>query len=519
MTRSYRHFLSTTCKVAHIAAAMCTITMAGEACAQNIASIQTPSSPLVLQSRGSFYVGGEVVEQSAVELGSGPLPDVATVNQMYVEYMIPDGTKGVPIIMIHGAGLSGKSYDTTPDGRMGWFEYFTRKSHPSYVVDQVGRARSGFNQAALNRRLSGSAPSDTSSGAFRFGTTTGVWTNFRFGPRYAEAFRESQFPTAAAAELAKQGIPDMRAFVPAPNPTYSALAELANDLKGAALVSHSQSGHFPMEAALLNPAGIKAIVALEPGRCGDDLFSDEQIAKLAKIPTLVIFGDYLPAPTGFSSVTWQDRLDGCKAYAKRIKAAGGVIDLVETPSLGVRGNSHMLMQDRNNDQIADYILGWIDAKTASKTQAPVALKEANGAAALTTGSWIWKKGSPPVTSGPASNFTGRVQVVAPYKGTGGSRLGGATVKFEAGARSAWHRHPMGQTLIVTEGCGWTQAEGGPIEKICAGDVAWIGPGEKHWHGATDTTSMTHVTASESVEGQSVEWLEKVPDHHYSTGPR
>ena len=91
--------------------------------------------------------------------------------------------------------------------------------------------------------------------------------------------------------------------------------------------------------------------------------------------------------------------------------------------------------------------------------------------------------------------------------------------FSPGARSAWHRHPLGQTLIVTEGCGWTQVEGGPVEKICAGDVAWVGPGEKHWHGATKTTRMTHVTASESVEGLNVEWLEHVPNDVYEKGPR
>lgn len=130
---------------------------------------------------------------------------------------------------------------------------------------------------------------------------------------------------------------------------------------------------------------------------------------------------------------------------------------------------------------------------------------------------VWRKGSPPIAVGPVANFTGTVRVIAPFRGSGGSRLGGATVTFAPGARSAWHRHPMGQVLVVTEGCGWTQAEGRPIEKICAGDVAWIGPGEKHWHGATPTTAMTHVAASESIEGQSVEWLEKVSDAEYARG--
>lgn len=126
---------------------------------------------------------------------------------------------------------------------------------------------------------------------------------------------------------------------------------------------------------------------------------------------------------------------------------------------------------------------------------------------------IWRKGSPPTTNGPAANFTGAVRVVAPFRGSGASRIGGATVMFERGARTAWHRHPLGQTLVVTEGCGWVQREGGPIEKICPGDVVSIAPGEKHWHGATATTAMTHVALSEG----GVEWLEKVSDEQYARG--
>jgi 4-carboxymuconolactone decarboxylase len=168
-----------------------------------------------------------------------------------------------------------------------------------------------------------------------------------------------------------------------------------------------------------------------------------------------------------------------------------------------------------------FYAGWGKATKAldsiARTSAAGAEPKARAGPAEVSGR-IWRKGSPPITAGPATNFTGAVQVLAPYRGTGGSRLGGATVMFQPGARSAWHRHPMGQALIVTEGCGWTQAEGGPIEKICAGDVAWIGPGERHWHGATPTTAMTHVTASESLEGQSVEWLEKVSDEEYARGP-
>ena len=333
------------------------------AAAQSIQSLKAPAEALVLKDRGSFYVGGQSVEQSAEELGRFGPADRITVNQMYVDYMVPAGRTGLAVVMVHGAGLSGKTYDTTPDGRMGWFEYFVRQGHPAYVVDQVGRARSGFNQAALNTQ-SAAQRAALPREIWRFGDRHGVWPNFRFGPNHGEAFEDTQFPVEAVGELAKQSIPDLTSWVPAPNPTYGALAELARDLKGAVIVSHSQSGRFPMEAALIDPQGIRAIVAIEPGTCRGTTFSDAQIARLAGVPTLVMYGDHLALPTQVTKENWQDRFDDCKAYVDRVKAAGGNARLVQTTELGVRGNSHMLMQDRNHLQIADFILEWIRANTA-----------------------------------------------------------------------------------------------------------------------------------------------------------
>ena len=119
--------------------------------AQALKDVQIPDTPLVLKAQGSFFVGGEKVEQTQGELGNlGPGGHI-TVNQMYVRYMVPQGGDGnVPVVMVHGATLTGKSWETTPDGRMGWDEYFVRKGHPVYVPDQVGRGRSGFNQAVFN---------------------------------------------------------------------------------------------------------------------------------------------------------------------------------------------------------------------------------------------------------------------------------------------------------------------------------------------------------------------------------
>ena len=132
---------------------------AGGVTAQALKDVQTPDTPLVLKAQGSFFVGGEKAEQTQGELGNlGPGGHIA-VNQMYVRYMVPQGGEGnLPVVMLHGATLTGKSWETTPDGRMGWDEYFVRKGHPVYVPDQVGRGRSGFNQAVFNNVRAGGAP-------------------------------------------------------------------------------------------------------------------------------------------------------------------------------------------------------------------------------------------------------------------------------------------------------------------------------------------------------------------------
>jgi quercetin dioxygenase-like cupin family protein len=117
---------------------------------------------------------------------------------------------------------------------------------------------------------------------------------------------------------------------------------------------------------------------------------------------------------------------------------------------------------------------------------------------------ITRAGSKPSGKGPADWFTGTVRIDPLFTAPAQARVGGAAVTFEPGARTAWHTHPLGQTLIVTSGVGWVQREGGPVDKIRPGDVVWFQPGEKHWHGATATTAMTHVAIQESLDGTAVE---------------
>jgi quercetin dioxygenase-like cupin family protein len=132
---------------------------------------------------------------------------------------------------------------------------------------------------------------------------------------------------------------------------------------------------------------------------------------------------------------------------------------------------------------------------------------------------VQRNGSLPSAIGPAEYFTGTVRIDYPFSASEPGRVSGAFVTFEPGARSAWHTHPLGQTLIVTSGVGWTQCEGEEIVEIRTGDIIWCPPGHKHWHGATPTTAMTHIAIQEALDGKVVNWMEKVTDEQYLVGPR
>ena len=338
------------------------------ATAQALKDVKTPDKPLVLKAQGSFFVGGEKVEQTAGELGDlGPGGHI-TINQMYVHYMVPQGgDRNVPVVMVHGATLTGKSWETTPDGRMGWDEYFVRKGHSVYVPDQVGRGRSGFNQAVLNDVRAGSRPPADLPVWLRF-SDEGAWPNFRFGPTPGQPFSDSQFPLMAVDEFSKQGVPDMFRGTTSTS-TIAALSELATQLNGAVVMGHSQSGVFPLQAALLNPKAMKGLVLVEPGSC-PSTYTAEEIRALATVPVLVVFGDHRDNPTGLPSLpTWQARYELCQDLLGRLRSAGGQAEMLVPADRVIRGNSHMIMQDKNNLQIADLILKWVDERVRKQSGA------------------------------------------------------------------------------------------------------------------------------------------------------
>jgi quercetin dioxygenase-like cupin family protein len=153
-------------------------------------------------------------------------------------------------------------------------------------------------------------------------------------------------------------------------------------------------------------------------------------------------------------------------------------------------------------------------KFAAMTVASLLLATSTASAQSDQAITVTRAGSQPSTVGGAENFTGTVRVDSRFKGTGLARISGGTVTFEPGARTAWHTHPLGQTLIVTHGVGLVQHWDGDVQEIRSGDTVWIPPGVKHWHGAAPTSGMTHIAISEQLDGKSVDWLEKVSDEQY-----
>src|SRR5580765_6551386 len=351
-------------RVTHtVAAVLMAGLLGGPAAAQTKGKAKDPG-PLVLKSQGSFFVGGENKTITQPGFGGGPpTSGDITVNQMYVQYQTPpDGDRHVPVVMVHGCCLSSKTWETTPDGRIGWSEYFVRKNRAVYLADQVSRARSGFDAAVFADVKAGRVPPAQLPNVIN-ATHQVAWNVFRFGPTFGQPFPDEQFPIEALEEFNKQVIPDLNALLPNPNPTWTNMAALAVRLRGAVLMGHSESGFFPEQAALIDPSGIKGIVSIEMP-CVTTLTA-AQLGTLAKIPTLIMFGDHLGDVTG-GPANWAQSFDTCTTFVDQLKKAGGDAEMMHLPAMGIKGNSHMLMQDKNSDQLADLVISWIDKHVEKK---------------------------------------------------------------------------------------------------------------------------------------------------------
>jgi hypothetical protein len=317
------------------------------------------NGPLSLASEGSFFIGGQ--NETTNGLSYPPTTNATwTLYQMYVQYQRPAKVSHLPITLIHGCCLTGKTWETTPDGRMGWYEYFTRQHYPTYMVDQVFRGRSGFDPSTINQVKGGLLPPSALLTEFTAGHEL-AWTIFRFGLTYPNAFPGIQYPMQAAApngEFWKQMVPDLNGALPQPNPTLTNLSQLSINLAGTVLLSHSESGIFPFQTAGINTQGIAGIVAVEPGQC-----TNLNASAVAKIPSLILYGDYVS-----QFPNWAASLAACTAFAAQVTALGGDITVLQLPNIGIHGNSHMMMQDLNNLQVAHVINDWIVQHVENTTQ-------------------------------------------------------------------------------------------------------------------------------------------------------
>ena len=341
--------------IVRLAATLCLITVGFPCFAQ---TSRPDPGPLTIARQGSFFVGGREVKSDTLSTLPAYAPSgTITIDQMYVRYQVPTGQVGVPITLIHGCCLTGKTWETTPDGRMGWDEYFVRHGHPTYVIDQVWRGRSATNISAINAVKTGKTQVDTLPTVFAAGHEA-AWAIFRFGKEYPQTMPGMRYPIAAQSEFWKQMVPDSLPSLPTPNPTVPALSALAQKIDGTVLMSHSQSGIYPFQTAALSRTGIAAIVSIEPGACPTPT---EDLKPYVGLPILILFGDYVE-----EFPRWAPRLANCRAFATAANAAGGKAELLVLPDIGIKGNTHMLMQDDNSLDIADILLDWIGKNANSK---------------------------------------------------------------------------------------------------------------------------------------------------------
>jgi pimeloyl-ACP methyl ester carboxylesterase len=253
--------------------------------------------------------------------------------------------------MVHGAGLSGMSWETTPDGREGWATYFTRNGFDTYVVDLPGRGRAGFNVTPLNQAkvennvaLQPSLP--------RIGLETS-WVAFRFGDAYGTPFADTAYPVGSMLEFSSQGVPHAEAtLTPASEETIpAAIAALLDRSGPAILMVHSQAGRFADAVVALRPELVKMVIHLE-SNCAQ--LSAEQLRGYAAVPSvLYVHGDHI---AGNPAATGQALLEQCETAMAGINANGGRATLTELPAIGLKGNSHMIMQDNNNLEVADWLI-------------------------------------------------------------------------------------------------------------------------------------------------------------------
>lgn len=332
--------------------AVCCIVPAGSGAAASL------GGPLTLADEGGFFVNGQSVRSdfpgASPRTGPAPAGNI-TVNQMYVHFRIPAAKKGIAIVMVHGSNHTGMTYETTPDGREGWATWFTRQGHPVYVVDHSGRGRSGFNPTPVNAVRDGGADPRTLPTLF-MGPIDRAWSNFRFGPAYPKPFPNVQFPLEALDQYLAQLVPNSETTLAGGGTnTVNALTALLDKIGPAVVMVHSQSGVYGLDVVRRRPNLVKALISVEGG-C-ETLTPVDIASPFVKVPFVTVWGDN---SIGAAGVNGDQRREGCSKAAGMIKSGGGRATFLLLPDAGIRGNSHMLMMDRNNLLIAEVLRRWME---------------------------------------------------------------------------------------------------------------------------------------------------------------
>ncbi len=328
------------------------------ACAFSVGCAHQGGSSYAVAEVGSMHVGGKSVTLSGLptrEIVYSPGSPVVKINpngdfeaeQMYVQYIKQAAPKAkYPLLMWHGGGLTGVTWETKPDGLPGWQQFFLKAGHDVYVSDAVERGRASWSRY----------PEIFKSEPF-FRTKKDAWKLFRIGPtdsyKTDPALRvkydNTQFDVRAFDQFAKQSVPRWSTN---DAPIQAAYDQLVQKVCPCVILVHSQGGNFAFTAALRAPDKIKAIVAIEPSGAPDPQKTD--LSALKSIPHLFVWGDHLEKNSFWNSVSGQMR-----NYNQAVAKQGGVSEWVFLPQLGMNGNSHMLMMDRNSDQVAELIQSWM----------------------------------------------------------------------------------------------------------------------------------------------------------------
>ncbi len=317
-----------------------------------------PSVPAQgLREFGSFHIAGRSVTLEGLEVTVGVITSGAParkidpngefeVDQMYVQYMVPEPIRAkYPLLMWHGGGVTGVTWETKPDGQPGWLQYFFGAGHAVYVSDAVERGRASWARYP-----------DICEGQPIFRSKQEAWGTFRFGPHGSYNSDPSRrvtypglkFPATSFDQLAKQFVPRWNVNDGA---TISAYIAQVRKVGPAVLMVHSQSGLFGFEVALAEPDKVRAVIAIEPG--GAPLPGPE-LEKLKNIPILIVWGDNVDAED-----IWCRQQPASRTFADDLNARGGKVTWLDLPVIGLRGNSHMMMMDTNSDEIAGLIQNWM----------------------------------------------------------------------------------------------------------------------------------------------------------------